>query len=164
MKKEYILIIPFLCREPELSDKRNNMGRDEELSKYAVLIENYKEQLNYLDMQYSYLQTAIADCNKAKITLDQMSKTDKNTEILVPIGSGVFVNANMKNASTVLFDIGAGLATEKTSEDAIKKIDGRIENLQKTQEKLITMMQQLQAEATEVSERAQHLLYEEKNE
>jgi len=140
------------------------MSRDEELSKYAILIENYKEQLNYLDMQYSYLQTAIADCNKAKITLDQMSKTDNNTDILVPIGGGVFVNANMKNNSKVLFDIGAGLATEKNSEDAIKKIDSRIENLQKTQEKLITMMQQLQAEATEVSEKAQQLLYEEKKE
>jgi len=140
------------------------MSKDEELSKYAVMIENYKEQLNYLDMQYSYLQTAIADCNKAKITLDQMSKTDNSTEILVPVGGGVFVNANMKNTSKVIFDIGAGLATEKTSEDAIKKIDSRIENLQKTQEKLVTMMQQLQAEATEVSEKAQQLLYEEKNE
>jgi len=140
------------------------MSRDEELSKYAVMIENYKEQLNYLDMQYSYLQTAIADCNKAKITLDQMNKTDNNNEILVPVGGGVFVNANIKNTSKVLFDIGAGLATEKTSEDAIKKIDSRIENLQKTQEKLVTMIQQLQAEATEVSEKAQQLLYEEKKE
>jgi prefoldin alpha subunit len=140
------------------------MSRDEELSKYAVLIENYKEQLNYLDMQYSYLQTAITDCNKAKITLDQMNKTENNTDILIPIGGGVFVNANMKNSSKVIFDIGAGLATEKASEDAIKKIDSRIENLQKTQEKLITMMQQLQAEATEVSNKAQQLLYEEKKE
>ena len=140
------------------------MSRDEELSKYAVLIENYKEQLNYLDMQYSYLQTAITDCNKAKITLDQMNKTENDTDILIPIGGGVFVNANMKNSSKVIFDIGAGLATEKASEDAIKKIDSRIENLQKTQEKLITMMQQLQAEATEVSNKAQQLLYEEKKE
>ncbi|MDH7517442.1 MAG: prefoldin subunit alpha [Candidatus Thermoplasmatota archaeon] len=140
------------------------MSRDEELSKYAILIENYREQLNYLDMQYSYIQTAIADCNKAKITLDQMSKIDSNTEILVPIGSGVFVNANIKNTSKVLFDIGAGLTTEKTSEEAIKKIDSRIESLRKTQEKITTMMQQLQEEATEVSNKAQQLLYEEKKE
>ena len=50
--------------------------------------------------------------------------------------------------------------TEKTSEDAIKKINQRIDDLQKTQEKLLTMMQNLQNEATEISAKAQKL-YEE---
>jgi prefoldin alpha subunit len=138
------------------------MTKDEELSRYMILIENYKEQLNSLDMQYSYLQAAIADYNKAKVTLEQLSKADDGTEVLLPIGGSTFVSATAKSTSKVLFDIGGGVVTEKTSEDAIKKIDKRIESLQQTQEKLSSMAQQLQTEATQVSEKAQRLLEEKK--
>jgi prefoldin alpha subunit len=138
------------------------MTKDEELSRYMILIENYKEQLNSLDMQYSYLQAAIADYNKAKITLEQLIKADDGTEVLLPIGGSTFVNATAKSTSKVLFDIGGGIVTEKTSEDAIKKIDKRIESLQQTQEKLSSMAQQLQTEATQISDKAQRLLEEKK--
>lgn len=138
------------------------MTKDEELSRYMILIENYKEQLNSLDMQYSYLQAAIADYNKAKITLEQLIKADDGTEVLLPIGGSTFVNATAKSTSKVLFDIGGGVVTEKTTEDAIKKIDKRIESLQQTQEKLSSMAQQLQTEATQISDKAQRLLEEKK--
>jgi len=138
------------------------MTKDEELSRYMILIENYKEQLNSLDMQYSYLQAAIADYNKAKITLEQLIKADDGTEVLLPIGGSTFVNATAKSTSKVLFGIGGGIVTEKTSEDAIKKIDKRIESLQQTQEKLSSMAQQLQTEATQISDKAQRLLEEKK--
>jgi len=138
------------------------MTREEELSKYMILIENYKEQLNSLEMQYSYLQAAIADYTKAKVTLEQLSKTDDGTEVLLPIGGSTFISATAKSTSKVLFDIGGDIVTEKTSDDAIKKIDKRIEGLQQTQEKLSSMAQQLQTEAEEVSDKAQKLLAEEK--
>jgi len=137
------------------------MTKDEELTKYMALIEQYKEQMNTLEMQSQYLKAAIADYNKAKITIEQLSNTDTGTEILLPIGGSTYINAAAKNTSKLLFDIGGGIVTEKTSDDAIKKIDKRIEGLQKTQEKLIEAMQNLQNEATEVSAKAQKLLAEE---
>lgn len=137
------------------------MTKDEELAKYMALIEQYREQMNSLEMQSSYLQAAIADYSKAKITLEQLSNLDTGTEILLPIGGSTYIDATAKNTSKVIFDIGGGIVTEKTSDDAIKKIDKRVEDLQKTQEKLLTMMQNLQNEAAEVSAKAQKLLAEE---
>ena len=138
------------------------MTKEEEVSKYMVLIEQYKEQLNSLETQFSYLQAAIADYTKARMTLEQLSKTDEGTDILLPIGGSTFIDATTKNPSKVLFDIGSGVVIEKTSDDAIKKIDKRVEKLQQTQEKLSSMAQQLQTEAAEASNKAQELLSEEK--
>jgi len=138
------------------------MTREEELSKYMAMIENYKEQLNSLDLQAQYLQAAMADYTKAKITLEQLSKTEEGVDILFPIGGSTFINAKAKDTSKVLFDVGSGYITEKTSEDAIKKIDKRMENLQQTQEKISAMIQKLQVEAAEISNKAQQLLAEEK--
>ena len=107
---------------------------------------------------------AITDYNKVKITLEQLGNLDKDTEILLPIGGSTFINAITKDKSKVLFDIGGGVVMEKTSDDAIKKIDKRIDDLQKTQEKLLETMQNLQNEATEISAKAQKLLAEKENE
>ena len=136
------------------------MTKDEELARYMAVIEQYKEQLNSLDIQSQYLQAAISDYNKAKITIEQLNNTDRGTEILVPIGGSTFLNANVQDTSKVLFDIGGGVVTEKKSEDAIKKIDARLEDLHKTQEKLFNMIQKLQNEAMEISAKAQEILSE----
>jgi len=138
------------------------MSKDEELSKYLTLIEQYKEQINSVEMQSSYIQAIINEYNKVKITLEQIVKIKKGSEVLLPLGGSTYIEANINDPSKVLFDIGAGIVTEKTSTNAINKIDERINDLQKTQEKLMTIMQNLQNEATEVSARAQKLLNQEK--
>ena len=140
------------------------MSKDEELTKYLTLIEQYKEQINSVEMQLSYLQAIINDYIKVKITLEQIVKVEKGSEVLLPLGGSTFIEANITKTSKVLFDIGAGIVTEKTSADAINKIDKRIEDLQKTQEKLTAIMQNLQNEATETSAKAQKLLGEENTE
>lgn len=133
------------------------MNKDQELARYMAQIEQYKEQINQLEMQSSYLQAAVNDYNKARITLEQLEKSDNNSEILVPIGGSTYMNATAKDTKNVLFDIGSGVVTEKKVEDAIKKIDVRLEELQKTQDKLSSMLQQLQTEAIEISTKAQKL-------
>ena len=140
------------------------MTQDEELTKYLALIEQYKEQMSTLDMQSQYVQSAIIDYNKAKITLENLKKTDKDKEILLPIGGSTFLNATLKNPSNVLFDIGAGVVAEKKTEDAIININKKIEELQKTLEQIYSVMQNLQNSSAEVSAKAQKLMAESEKE
>jgi prefoldin alpha subunit len=140
------------------------MTQDEELTKYLALIEQYKEQMNSLEMQSQYVQSAIMDYNKAKITLENLNKTEKDKEIILPIGGSTFLSANLKDPSNVLFDIGAGVVAEKKTEDAIVQIDKKIEELQKTQEQISSVMQNLQNTSAEVTAKAQKLLAENEKE
>ena len=136
------------------------MTKENEIATNLSMIEYYKEQLASIDMQIQYLQAAVADYHKAKITVEQLDKTKGVDDILVPVGLGVFINASTKDTSKVLVDIGAGIVAEKTVDDAIKKIDGRIEALQENQKKLLSMAQQLQTEAVELSNKTQKLVDE----
>ena len=134
------------------------MTNDEELTKYMTLIEQYKDQMNQLELQSQYVNAAVADYTKAKVTVEKLNNLEKGSEILLPIGGSTFINATTNDTSKVLFDIGSGIITEKKSEDAIKKIDKRIEDLQKTQEKLMQMIQNIQAETSEIYSKAQKLM------
>ena len=136
------------------------MSQEEELSRYMILIEQYKEQINQLEYQSSYLQAVLTDYNKAKITLENISSSDDNVESLIPIGGGVYLYANIRDTSKALVDIGAGVTAEKSFDDAIKKIDERIEYIQSNQEKINSMIQQLQNDVAEVSEKAQKIVNE----
>lgn len=138
------------------------MTKEEELSQYMYQIEQYKEQLNQLDIQSQYLQSAMLDYSKAKITLEQLDKLDKEVDMLVPIGGGTFLDSKVNNSSKVLIDIGMGYVTEKTNQDAIKKIDKRIKELEKTQDRLNEIIEQVQNEVATVSSKAQELVGEEK--
>lgn len=139
----------------------NNMTKEEELQKYMMLIEQYKEQLGSLDVQFSYLQNAIMDQTRAKTTLEHLGKTNDGVDVMLPIGGGAFIDATAKKTSKVLFDIGDGIVIEKASDDIVKKMDERIRNLQQTEEKISSMAQQLQTEITEITDKAQKLMSEE---
>ena len=138
------------------------MKKDEEITRNLSLIEYYKEQLNNLNYQSQITQAAILEFQKAKITIDQLKKSDKNSEILIPIGGGTYLNGLLKNESNVLVDVGSGIVIEKDLDSAIKKIDERIKNLQESQEKIVSMAQRIELEATELSEKTQKLVEESK--
>lgn len=136
------------------------MTQEEELTRNLSLIEYYREQLNSIDMQTQITQAALADLHKAKLTVEQLNKADKNSEILIPVGGGAFIHGSVTDVSKVLIDIGAGLVTEKTVDDAIQKIDESIKKLQENQERLLSMAQKIQTEATELSQKTQKLMEE----
>ncbi len=134
------------------------MGKEEEITRNLTMIEYYKEQLSSIDMQAQYLQVAIADFHKAKITVGQLHNAADKSEILIPVGGGTFLNGILTDRSKVLVDIGAGLVTERTVDDAVKKIEERIKTLRENQEKLISMAQKLENDATELSQKTQQMM------
>ena len=136
------------------------MTGEEELQKHMAMIEYYKEQLKSLELQFSYLQSAIADQTKAKLTLEKLSKVKKDSDMLLPIGGGAFIDATAKNPSKVLFEVGYGVVLEKTADEAAEKIGKRINDLQQTEERISSMAQQLQMEAAKVSDKVERLLSE----
>ena len=134
------------------------MTNEDEINRCMMVVEQCKQQMNQLEMQAQYIQAAIMDYNKAKITLEKLSEIDTETDMIIPIGGGIFIDTTAKKAGKPLVDVGSGIVVEKNYEDAIKKIDERIKEIEKSQTKLEEMMQQIQAEATEADAKAQKLM------
>jgi len=134
------------------------MNEEEEFQQYAGLMDYYKNQLQLIEQQFSYLQATINDYSQAKLTIEKMKDEKKGTELLIPIGGGTFSFAQIKDASKILTDVGAGIIVEKTPEDALIVLDKRIEALQKNQESLTTMSQQINSQMEEISKKAQEIL------
>jgi len=138
------------------------MTKEDELQKYMTSIEYYKEQLKTLEYQFSLIQSTVADQTKAMITLEKLHGVKNDSELLLPIGGGAFINATLKNSSKILYDVREEIVIEKTIEDTIKNIEIRINELHQTEEKISTMAQQIQNESSDAQNKAEMILSQNK--
>lgn len=133
------------------------MNQEEEFQRYAAMIDYYKSQLESIENQQNYVQAAILDYQKAKLTIEKLSETKSGKEILIPIGGGVYTYATSKKPSKVLADIGSGIVIEKNPEDASGIIDKRIDALKSDQQSLSQMSEQIKNQMNEISKKAQEI-------
>jgi prefoldin alpha subunit len=136
------------------------MTKDEEITKNLTMIEYYKQQLESIDLQLQYLQSTLVDYQRAKMTVEQLHAVDDNSELLIPVGAGTFVNGTVKNASKVLLGIGAGIVIEKTVDDALTKLDERIGRIQENLDKMVSFGRKIQSDAEELSSKTQQMMEE----
>ena len=136
------------------------MTKEEDITKNLTLIEYYKQQLESIEMQLQYLQSTLMDYQRAKMTVEHLSAVDENSDILIPVGAGTFVNGSLKNASNVLIGVGAGVVLEKSGDDAVKKLDERIQRIQENLDKMASLGQKIQCDAEELSRKTQQMMDE----
>ena len=136
------------------------MTKEEEITRNLTLIEYYKQQLESIDIQLQYLQSTLADYQRAKITVGQLNTVDDNSELLIPVGAGTFVNGSLKNTSNVLIGVGAGVVIEKTVDEAVIKLEERIKRIQENLEKMVSLGQKIQSDAEELSHKTQQMMEE----
>ena len=136
------------------------MTKEEDITKNLTLIEYYKQQLESIDLQLQYLQSTLMEYQRAKMTVEQLSSVDANSEVLIPVGAGTFINGSLKNASNVLIGVGAGIVIEKPVTEALGKRDERIKRIQENLEKMASLGQKIQDDAEELSQKTQQMMEE----
>ncbi|HDM25483.1 MAG TPA: prefoldin subunit alpha [Thermoplasmatales archaeon] len=136
----------------------NEKDKEAEVSRYLSLLEMYKEQIESLVNQSQIIQAMIDEYNRTKLTLDKISNVEEKTEVLVSIGGGVFVNANIRDTKKVVYNIGADIMIEKTIEETVKSIDERINLLYENLQKVVETTQKLEEAAAQISEKVQEMV------
>ncbi|KAA0008519.1 MAG: prefoldin subunit alpha [Thermoplasmata archaeon] len=133
------------------------MAEQIDASEYISLFEAYKEQLESLEKQAAYVQAIIEDYTKAKVTMEKLSKTKKDSDVLVPIGGGVFLYAKYDSNAKVLLSEGADVVIERDIDYAIDALQKRIDDLNNGLTKLNEMAIQLQQKMQDISLTIQQL-------
>ena len=93
-----------------------------------------------LQNRVNLVNAAIAELSFASATIDGLEKETKGTSLLVPIGGGSFVKAEIATTETMVVGMGAGVSVEKPREEAKGTIEKRISELEKSRN---TLEQQL---------------------
>lgn len=117
------------------------MSRNEEaLRKLVTELRMLEATVEALHNRINLVNAAIAELSFASATIIGLEKEEKGKPLLVPIGGGSFVKAEISTTETMIVGMGAGVSVEKPRDEAKEIIEKRISELEKSRS---TIEQQL---------------------
>lgn len=103
----------------------------EELQKKFLTLQILNEQAKQLQQQLILLEQQFAELSVLQESLNEIEKTKENSEILTPLGGGVFLRTKLQDNKKVLVNVGANVNLEKSVEETNILISMQIEEIKK---------------------------------
>ena len=137
-------------------------GRDE-LNKLAAEAQVYQSQGQQLQQQLQSLVSTSAEIHASIEALKNL-KQGSNKEVLIPLGSGVLLSAEVKNLEKVIVEVGAGISAEKTIDEAVAILEKRVKGVEETTEKIQKALSEVSSRLQQLDSRAKDLVSKLKSE
>lgn len=116
------------------------MSAEEEVRRLVVELRLLEGTAETLQSRMNFMNAVLAELNMANRTLEGLGEKEREDSIFVPIGGGSYIKAELENTDQVIYGIGAGVAMEKTMQEAKTEIMNRISEISKTR---VALEQQL---------------------
>ena len=123
---------------------------------YQVLDQRIKQ----LQKQLELIMQQIMEANSTSRSLEDFKGIKEGTEILVPLTSGIFARASLKDSSELLVNVGAGTVVAKDISSAKKLISGQVEEMQKVQQKMSDDLEKMMEKAGQLETELQKIVSE----
>jgi len=99
------------------------------------LFQNEKKRYDAIIKERTKVEHMLIDTERTLSVLKEL-KDNKNKEIMVNLGSGVYVNAKLENKEKLKFSVGAEVFVEKDLKEITKTIEEKKKNLAKNLKEL----------------------------
>jgi len=120
------------------------MSRNEEaLRRLLTELRLLEATVEALHNRINLVNAAIAELSFASATIIGLEKEEKGKPLLVPIGGGSFVKAEISTTETMVVGMGAGVSVEKHRDEAKEIIEKRISELEKSRSTLEQQLNQV---------------------
>ncbi len=105
-----------------------------------------------LNEQSEMLRLSLEEHMRAKETMTRFQKGGKGAEILVPVGANSFLFARIEDPDKAIVGIGSDITVEESMEVAVKRLETRIEDIEKALQGLAGRMVETSRKVEEKSE------------
>ena len=130
---------------------------ERELQQLVDALPQYENQIRYWESQLEAISNVRADIFQAQETLRGMLETDKEMEMLVPVGHNTSIFTNVKDLDRILVGIGSRVYMETTREDSINRLSKRLEGIEEAGKTYQESLQKAQQEYMAIREKAESL-------
>jgi prefoldin alpha subunit len=114
------------------SRAREETSSEEEARRLIVELRILEGTSENLRSRMGALSSAFAELSFASRTLEGLEGEEMEAPLFVPIGGGSYVKASLGEIDRVVYGVGAGVAIEKSLEEAKEGISNRISELEKS--------------------------------
>lgn len=110
-----------------------SQDKEQQLRRLITEIRMMEGTVETLNQRLSILTSATAELRLAQHSLNDLKEIDQKNPLLVPIGGGAFVNADLGDISKVVIGIGADTSIEMDYAEAVQNISERLTEMERAQ-------------------------------
>ena len=116
------------------------------------------QHIKQLQKQLEMITHQLIELNVTSNSLDEFKKINAGKDIFVPLSSGIFAKANIKDTSELLVNVGANVAVKKDIDSTKKLIQNQMEEIKKIQKQMIDELEKMTNQAAQLEMQLQGLI------
>jgi prefoldin alpha subunit len=121
-----------------MTKEKQDDKKVQELQQKYMQMQMSDQQVKQVQQQLEAVQTQIIEIQTILFALDDISKTEIGKEILIPLSSGIFVRAELKENRMLNVNVGSNTVVEKSVQETKALLERQITELSTLNETLST--------------------------
>ena len=117
-----------------------------------------EQHIKQLQKQLEMVTHQLIELNSTSNSLDEFNKINAGKEIFVPLSSGIFAKASIKETSELIVNVGANVAVKKDVASTKKLIQNQMEEIKKIQRQMINELEKMTSHAAQIEMKLQELV------
>ena len=123
---------------------------EKKLQQMYMEFQMLEQHMKQMQKQLEMITQQLVDLTITNNSLDEFKKIKAGNEIFVPLSSGIFAKASLKENSELLVNVGANVAVKKDVESAKKLIQSQIEEVKKVQKQMLEELEKMSGRAAQL--------------
>ncbi|MCK4582597.1 prefoldin subunit alpha [Candidatus Bathyarchaeota archaeon] len=107
--------------------------KEKQLRRFVTEMRMMEGSVDVLNQRLQLLTASISELRLAQGSLRDLKGIESGNPLLVPVGGGVFMDAQLGDISKVVVGIGADISMEMDSEKAVEDIGERLQEMEQAQ-------------------------------
>jgi len=120
--------------------------QEKQLRRLVTEIRMMEGTVQILEQRLQLLAASIAELRLAQGSLGDLRSVEQGSNLLVPVGGGVFMDAKLGDISKVIVGVGAGVSVEMNYDKAVGDIGERLQEMEKAQAAVQDQLAQIYAQ------------------
>ncbi len=133
------------------------MSVERTIQERLIFFEGLRKEAEGIQERIEEIQTMKNELDRTIEYLEFFDKVE-SVDALLNLGGGVFAYADVKENRKVLVDVGAGVIIEKEVKDAIETLKNKKEEMEKTEQKLRDLLNQIASQMMKIQEELEELM------
>ena len=133
-------------------------NKDKKAQEMYMEFQVLEQQIRQLQKQLEVITSQLIELNATSNSLDEFKKISQGSEVFVPLSSGIFVKANIKDTSELLVNVGANVVVKKDNDSTKKLIQNQMEEIKKIQRQMIEELEKMTSHAAQIEMQLQSLI------
>ena len=133
------------------------MSVERTIQERLIYFEGLRKEAEGIQERIQEIQTIKSELDKTIESLEFFEKVE-SVDALLNLGGGVFAYADVRDNRKVLVDVGAGVIIEKEVKEAIEILKNKKEEMEKTEQKLRELLNQIASQMMKIQEELEELM------